>query len=82
MCAETLIRQFAFQLSALIDLDVEEHDIRLLLREAPHDRSANSRRAAGDENNLAGEIGIGGGHGHLPTLFFVGRPAAQLALQP
>jgi len=65
MRSQALIRQLACQALALVGLDVEEHDIGFLLREVPHDRSANSRSATGDENDLAGKVGINGGHGHL-----------------
>src|SRR3954452_15720934 len=64
MHAKTLIRQLACQGLARVDIDVEEHDIGFLLCEAPHDRSANSRCASGDENDLAGEVGINGSHGY------------------
>jgi hypothetical protein len=37
---------------ALVGFDVEEHDIGVLLRKAPRNRSANSRCATGDEKTL------------------------------
>ncbi|MGY4374531.1 hypothetical protein ACVWZ3_002170 [Bradyrhizobium sp. i1.3.6] len=67
MRSQTLIRQLACEAFALVGLDVEEHDIGFLLREAPHDRSPNPRCATGDENDLAGKVGINGGHGHLSS---------------
>jgi len=79
---EILIRQLARQALALVGLDVEEHHIGFLLRKAPHDRSANSRCTTGDENDLAGEVGINGGHGHLPACLRAKRRAARLSRRP
>ena len=65
--AETLARELARKASSFLGLDVEEHDNGFLLREAPHDRFADARCAAGDENDFAGEIRIDGGHDFLPN---------------
>src|SRR5271168_5065851 len=58
-------------------LDVKEDDDGLLFSKASYDRLADARRAAGDENDLAGEIRIDGGHDFLLLTF--GPPYARPA---
>ena len=65
--AETLALELAREARTFLDLDIEEHDDGFLLREAPHDRFADARCAAGDQNDLPGEIRIDGGHEFLPN---------------
>src|SRR5437660_1397869 len=80
MGAESLIRELACQALAFVDLDVEEHDVGFLLRKAPHDGGANARCATGDENDLAGEVGINGSHGWNLLSCVAGRAVRRPAL--